>query len=134
MSTRGIQWRLDCSLHHFPSFFPNVPRIIPQYSCMALPFYINLLPHHLVQSPRVTMTRQTSRSSIHVLISAAVLRLVSRRSWSIKVKDWPPREARPCVGSHRTSLVAASSGCRTQWPAIRSLLFLVFVVIRGRSP
>ena len=45
--------------------------------------------HHLVESPRATMTRQTSRSSIHVLICAAVLRLVSRRSWSTKVKVIP---------------------------------------------
>ena len=81
---------------------------------------------HLVESRRATMTRQTSRSSIHVLISAAVLRLVSSRSWSIKVKDWPPCEARPCVGSHRTRLLAARVGCRTQCPAIRSLLILIF--------
>ena len=96
----------------------------------SLVFFLTILHisaySHLVESPRATMTGQTSRSSIHVLISAAVLRLVSRRSSSIKVKDWPPREARPCVGSHRTRLLASSSGCQTQCPAIGSLLFQIF--------
>ena len=59
---------------------------------------------------------QLSRSVIHVFSSEALSRPASLLRVSTYVPLGRPLPLWPCVGSHRITLLAGSSGWRIQWP------------------
>lgn len=84
--------------------------------------YCGWCEHHQVEF--------SSRSLIHLLISATVLIPGSFWRWSAKVRDCLHREDTPWVGGYSIGSLATSPGFRTQCPVSRNLLLLI---LRRRS-
>ena len=118
----------DCRYAHI--WRPSCPEQQIRPLCPYMVMYISL------SRPQTSFHRslQSSRFSLHPASSEELLAPTSFFRMSTYVSAGLPRDRCPCVGSHRTSLLAGSSRCLWQWPASLILLAAIFLLSLGSCP